>query len=148
MDLLDSFSKLHFSTKRILINIFVVFVFWTIPFIVFKPEILEMPIYVQFFLVTAFTILWIIIGMIYGLLLGILNIFSIKDSWFLEQVTFLSILFLCFYILIGYYYSVCFTDFIKIAFISSVPISLGVPTIGSAINLIAGRNKTRENKNL
>jgi len=132
MDLSSLIKDLNITIKRGLANFGVVYAFWTVPFYLFKPEILEKPIYVGFFLVFCFTFIWMCLNLV---LLGVLTLafaFEQKDNhkFTMELLSLLSIFTVCIFILISYYFSDTFTLFLRKSFISiflafALPLTFG-----------------------
>ena len=144
--MLDTFIKLLENTdkivRRLLINYIPVFIFWCLPFILFKFEIVNYPIYVQFVLVFTLSFTWYCFSC--QLNIWAMSLINPSMSWipfFIELSTILSLILLCFFIIASYYLNDCFTMFLQRSFITIISLSCGVPTIATLISILFGRGR-------
>lgn len=119
MDLSSIFTALEAGAKRIAVNLFLIFSFWSVSLYIFKPEILNGNILVPLFLNICFSILWLI------LYYFIITFYSIGSNYNniefrLELTSVFSIMCKSIFILIGYYYSFYFTQYLRVIFISTI----------------------------
>ncbi len=142
MDLTALFKDLHITTRRIIMNFSIIFCFMTIPFYLFKHEILNEVIYMQFFLVFCLAFVWALISMCLTTIFNLIGNTK-PDNYFLESITLVSIVSLSCFILISYYYSDCFTMFLKRAFITMLTITVVPLTLGSLLSIANSKRKKK-----
>ena len=140
--LIKLLENTHKIVRRLIINYIPIFIFWCLPFILFKPETLNYPIYVQFILVFTLSFAWF--GFSCLLNVWVITLANPSLSWgkfFIELSAVLSLIFLCFFILASYYLSDCFTMFLKRSFITIICLSCGIPTFATFVSILFGREK-------
>lgn len=113
-DFANVFKELNTYSKEVLISIIVLCGFWTIPFMLFKPEFFDFPFYAQIALIFALTIIWLITNLIVSV--HILDRYLSKNANPVLLATVIAIVTLNFSILVGYYYSTSFTAFLRYAY--------------------------------
>lgn len=120
MDPSSIFEYLQDHVKRKLLNFLVLMPFWVIPFLLFKPSIFEIPVYVQISLIFCLSSTWFILNAL--VTTGINSLFT-NDSdsnkserYITEAITFTSIITLSLHMLIGYYYSLSITGFLLLSY--------------------------------
>lgn len=115
MDLSIIFKSLEAVAKRIVMYLFIIFSFWSVSLYLFKPEILNGNILIPLFLNICFSILWLIIYYF------ITTFYSIGSNYNnitvrLELTTVIAITLKALFIIIGYYYSFYFTQYLRFVF--------------------------------
>ena len=113
-DFANVFKDLNTYSKEVLISIIVLAGFWTIPFMLFKPEFFDFPFYAQIALIFALTIIWLVTNLIVSV--HILDKYVSKNANPILLATVIAIVTLNFSILVGYYYSTSFTAFLRYAY--------------------------------
>lgn len=120
MDPSSIFSYLQDHVKRQVLNFMVTMPFWVIPFLLFKPTVFDLPIYVQISLIFCLAVIWYVMSVVSTIYFQITFFSKSKTlEYFLpELVSLHSIFFIAVFVLIGYYYSFCVTDFLLLSFSS------------------------------
>lgn len=118
MDVSKIIEDINIHLRRFFLNIFFIMIFWCIPILLFKPELFESPLYVQFALIFCLSLVWFIVN--FPLLGTIIVTFFRKHQEnhiiTLELCSLVSVFSLSIFILIGYYYSYSLTAFLRNSF--------------------------------
>lgn len=143
MDPSSIFSYLQDHVKRQLLNFMVTMPFWVIPFLLFKPAIFDLPIYVQISLLFCLSVIWYVMSVVSTVYFQVTFWPDSKRlEYFLpELVSLHCIFFISIFVLIGYCYSFCITDFLILSFSSIAVIILLFFIFTFIIDLFSNKNQ-------
>lgn len=113
-DFFSAYKELNPSAKELIVASIVLGSFWTVPFILFKPEFFLFPIYAQIALIFALTVIWHIVTMI--VTMRLVDTYLDRNLSPIRVITIIAIIILNISILVSYYYSASFTYFLRYAY--------------------------------
>jgi hypothetical protein len=125
MDTSNIFEYLQDHVKRKLLNLLFTMPFWVIPFILFKPSIFQLPIYVQFCLIFCLSSLWYLLNVFFVIWVNVIFFKSSEkfEEFVTEATTISSIILLSIIILFSYYHSMSVTELLCYCFGSVITLN-------------------------
>jgi hypothetical protein len=140
---LNFLNTLNNQLLRLVGNFITVSLFWTVAIYLFKPEFINEATYIQIALTFCLNLIWFIYFFFVIIYLNVPK----KPALIFEETSLLAIAILCVFILIGYYYSDCFTKFLQRTFLYSLiflPMSILFAILKDKFN---GKAKEQKEKN-
>jgi hypothetical protein len=113
-EFLSIIKDLNTTLKEIVFLTLVLGSFWTVPFMLFKPDFFNFPFYAQIALIFALTIIWLLTTLFAST--QIINKYINPKANPVRIGTIIAILLLNFSILLSYYHTVSFTCFLRYAY--------------------------------
>ena len=141
-------DKINTETFKNSLYLTLVFPFWVISFYLFKPEFLKENYVIIFSFLFGLSFTWLILSYLFLQVLEINILLIIKrlpiniSKIRVEIYLFSSFILKCISILVGYYYSFCFTDYLKFAYFF-----IGTLSITNILTLLVIKQVKKQQKN-
>ena len=141
-------DKINTETFKNSLYLTLVFPFWVISFYLFKPEFLKENYVIIFSFLFGLSFTWLILSYLFLQVLEINRLLIIKRLPIniakirVEIYLFSSFILKCIPLLVGYYYSFCFTDYLKFAYFF-----IGTLSITNILTLLVIKQIKKQQKN-
>lgn len=141
-------DKINTETFKNSLYLTLLFPFWVISFYLFKPEFLKENYVIIFSFLFGLSFTWLILSYLFLQVLEINILLIIKklpldiSKIRVEIYLFLSFILKCIPLLVGYYYSFCFTDYLKFAYFF-----IGILSITNILILLVIKQVKKQQKN-
>jgi len=116
-------DKLNQDTFKNIFYLFIISCFWTVSFYLFKPTLLQENYHILFSLLFCFSLIWALLSTVTLFLVEVLIIKTITNNNHklisklrVEIYLVLSLIGKSILIYFGYYYSMCFTEYLRFIF--------------------------------